>query len=743
MERRAEGENERGGERGSEWRERLLFTVSGLLLFETLSGLAMWLLPFSVPNQIGVLLHTLVGLVFLVPYLLYQLRHWRRYRRMPLSHVVLTGYFAMAACGVAALSGLVLTWQALFRARIGYGWDLAHIVATLALIAAAVPHVGVLLLRTRRAREREAVRPLREGQRRFAWRTSLVALGLIAAGAVLAWAYRPVELHDELPEDYSFLYGPDRPFAPSLATTTTGGAFDARSLGGSESCGTAGCHEEILREWQVSSHRWSAMDPAFQAVQNVMAEQNGPESTRYCGGCHDPISLFSGAKNVFAEDLTNHTGYQEGVSCVVCHAIRETDIKGNANYVIAQPDRYLFELREDPRSRLVRDFLIRAYPRHHVQSLSHRLFKSPEFCAACHKQFIDEEINQVGWVQLQNQYDNWRKSRWNHPGDPTKTIECRECHMPLQDSADPGGGDDLDYNRSAGDGKHRSHRFLAANQMVPELLDLPGAEEHVRLTQRWLRGEIEIPEIADKWRAGPAIPVELVVPEEVEVGEEVRIRAVVTNNKVGHDFPTGPLDIIQAWLELRVTDQAGRVVYETGATDPAHFIREGSFIFKAEPVDQYGNLIDRHNLWEMVGVRYKRAVFPGFSDQAEFAFLCPATVLPGPAAADGRGAVVPAAGEPGAAPRTRAAPGAAEVGPSERPVSREGPEEPRAEEHAFRAPPGAAGSLHVTVKLLYRKFDQFLLNFLFGEEAGITAPVTVLSEDEATIRVRARRQDAR
>ena len=45
-------------------------------------------------------------------------------------------------------------------------------------------------------------------------------------------------------------------------------------------------------------------------------------------------------------------------------------------------------------------------------------------------------------------------------------------------------------------------------------------------------------------------------------------------------------------------------------------------MFKAEPVDQYGNLIDRHNLWEMVGVRYRRSLFPGFSDTAEYAFRC-------------------------------------------------------------------------------------------------------------------------
>jgi hypothetical protein len=423
-------------------------------------------------------------------------------------------------------------------------------------------------------------------------------------------------------------------------------------------------------------------------VQDVMAEQTGTESTRYCGGCHDPISLFSGTKNVFVEDLTNLAGYQEGVSCIACHAITETDIKGNAAYVITQPRRYMFELEGGERTRFLRDFLIRAYPRHHVESLQHKLFKSPEFCAACHKQFIDEEINQVGWVQLQNQYDNWRKSRWNDTLDARQTIECRECHMPLVASRDPARGDDLDYNRTPRDGKHRSHRFLAANQMMPLVLGLPGADEHVALTEKFLRGELEIPEIADKWREGPAVPLELVTPDTVRPGETVPIHAVIINNKVGHDFPTGPLDIIQAWVELVVKDQDGHVLFESGQLDARNFIAPGSFIFKAEAVDGYGNLIDRHNLWEMVGVRYRRALFPGFSDQAAYTFIAPE-------------AVAAAAGENGGASTGRVA--------------------------------GGATRLHVSAQLNYRKIDQSLINFLFGEDSGLTAPVTVLSEDERTI----------
>jgi hypothetical protein len=522
----------------------------------------------------------------------------------------------------------------------------------------------------------------------------------VAVVALGAYLYRPVSLVNRLPDDYSYIYGHDRPFAPSLARTSTAEAFDARSTGGSKSCGSSGCHEQIYNEWAVSAHRYSAMDLGFRAIQTSMGNQNGPESTRYCAGCHDPISLFAGTKNLYRDDLTNPIGRDEGVSCVVCHSIKETDVKGNASYLITQPPRYMFELSEDGSGHLVRDFLIRAYPREHVRSLQHRLFKSPQFCAACHKQFIDEEINQVGWVQLQNQFDNWRKSRWNDTINPRKTIECRECHMPLQDSHDPARGDDLDYNRSSGDGKHRSHQFLAANQFMPLALKLDGAQEHATLTERWLQGGIEIPEIADKWRTGAAVPIELIAPAQVRPGEQIRLAVAITNNKVGHDFPTGPLDIIQSWVELVVRDQDGNVVFETGVRDKQHFIEPGSFMFKAEPVDQYGKLIDRHNLWEMVGVRYRRALFPGQSDRAEFAFLCPASQV--------RGKV---------RQQPQSTPGA-----------------PTQETFAFRAP-GRVVRLDVTAKLMYRKIDQFLLNFLFGEAAGITSPVTVLSEDTTSIAV--------
>jgi hypothetical protein len=524
------------------------------------------------------------------------------------------------------------------------------------------------------------------------------SVGGLALVGVLSAIPAPVEWVNEFPADYHYDEG-HSPFSPSLATTVSGGAYDDRSLTGSESCGSSGCHEEIYREWSISAHRWSSMDPAFQAIQEVMAKQNGPESTRYCGGCHDPASLFAGTKNIFTEDLTSIRGYNEGVSCLVCHSIRETDLKGNANYIVDQPERYLYELDERALAKRVSDFLIRAYPRRHLEVFSKRLFKTPEYCAACHKQFIDEEVNKVGWVQLQNQYDNWRKSKWNPEGEPDKVVECRECHMPLQASDDPAAGDDLDSYRTANDGKHRDHRFIAANSFVPKVLGLDGWEKQHELTVAWLQGKRDIPEIAYKWASGPAVDIEIQAPESVRPGEPLDIRVVISSNKVGHDFPTGPLDIIQSWINLEVTDDQGNVLLSSGGVDQGHFIAPGAFMFKAEPVDRYGNLIDRHNLWEMVGVRYRRAIFPGFSDVARYTVICPS-----------------------------------EAGPAE--AAQGGGEDGMHRDFSVSTA-GETGVLHVKASLDYRKADQFLLNFMFGEDSGLSAPVVQMSTDEKTIRIEA------
>jgi hypothetical protein len=344
---------------------------------------------------------------------------------------------------------------------------------------------------------------------------------------------------------------------------------------------------------------------------------------------------------------------------------------------MSPPVRYLAE------DSFVGRFLIRAYPRHHVASYRRPLLGTPELCAACHKQFIDKELNRATRVQLQNQYDAWKGSHWfvadaKNPQrpDPSKSLTCQDCHMRLLPSEDPAAG--------KREGHHRHHAFIAANQWLPTFHGLPGAEAHVRLTEEWLRGKTVVPEIADRWPAGPVVPLTLSAPKSVTPGEAVRLRVTVENPKVGHTFPTGPLDVIQCWVDVRAT-QNGAEVFRSGALDDKGFIQEGAFQLKSEGVDRAGNLIDKHNLWDMVGARFRRAVHPGYSDTEEFTFRCEAP-----------------------------------------PATREG-------EVSFPAP-AAAGEIEVTAVLRYRKVNQTLLNML-DPTGRLRAPVTDMSTATARVLV--------
>ena len=671
------------------WSSLLAKAVAAILLFELVSGLAITFGPFHPAIEWAVLLHTFVGLASIAPLVWYFVRHWKDYAGQALSDVLLLGYVGLGALAICELSGIWVTGQALFGIRTSQALRYAHLISTLLAFAATVPHIFIAWWRRHKVEARQGA---------AAWLRITVAgtLAGILVIVALTLVYRGTKYHNQFPADYSYPLGKDNPFAPSLAHTVANIAYDPQSLAGSETCGSSGCHTEIYQEWQSSAHRYSAMDPIFQAIQTVMAKQNGPESTRYCGGCHDPISLLSGTKNTFVEKLTNLQGYNEGISCLACHSIQKTDIQGNANYTMIQPVGYLWQWgAPHTLAAVARNFLIRSYPAQHNR-LSKRMFKKPEYCAACHKQFIDQQVNRVGWVQLQNQYDNWAASHWNHKGDPRATVECRECHMPLNESHDPAAGDSTDYNRTADDHKHRSHRFLASNSFVPALLHLSGAEQQVKLTQEWLQGSIAVPEIQSKWAEGPVVRVRIEAPPTASPGQSIPVRVVMTSNKVGHDYPTGPLDLIQSWVELQVRDENGNVVFTSGQRDERHFLPPGTFLFKAEPVDQYGNLIDRHNLWEMVGVRYRRSLFPGYSDTVEYSIMCPS-------------------GGPGL------------------PVAKLNPT------RNFSVPAGVANrKLHINATLRYRKIDQFLLNYTMGEKSGLTAPVVDIAGATADVCVIAR-----
>jgi hypothetical protein len=179
---------------------------------------------------------------------------------------------------------------------------------------------------------------------------------------------------------------------------------------------------------------------------------------------------------------------------------------------------------------------------------------------------------------------------------------------------------------------------------------------------------------------GPIIALELTPESPLAEDQMADIRALAINTKVGHAFPTGPLDVIQSWLEFTATDAKGHPVFSAGTLDPQERLEGKTVEYRSFLLDRQAQVLYNHALWDAVGARDKRAILPGASDSAEF---------------------------------------------------------------RFRVPRGVAGPLHCRLRLLYRKFNPDSLAAIFPNTTPPPVPITEISSFSIDLPVQAAGRSAK
>jgi hypothetical protein len=666
-----------GHDRSFGWAVRPARRAAGLLLALLVTGLAVRLLPFSAFVQWSLVLHAFLGLAAIVPLAVYVARHGGFYRADPHGRARAAGRLTALAIALAIVTGLWVAGRSLFARAVPPIDRSLHLIFSLAVAVFALAHLVPVGLR--RPDEPQDVPRFLRARRGYLATASLAAAAVLGLAVLASVLHRGPSTTGRLPAGYVAPGGPGRPFAPALGRTANRRATSREALAGSSACGSPRCHPTIYAEWSVSAHGWAAKDVVFRRVSEDVARRNGPLSVRSCESCHEPVSLFTGSE-------AGTAGLEEGVSCVSCHSIRNgpTNAEG---YVVDPPARYLFENFASPPLRYVSEFLIRAYPDHHRGSFRAPVLKASETCASCHQQLVEAETGSQGLLRIQNQYDQWRTSRWNRL-DPKAAVECRECHMPLLDGFDAAAAATWRAARNP-EGKHRSHRFLGANAYMPVLLELPGAPTQVAMTEQWLHGEYPIPELADRWDKGPVVTVTLEAPETAVVGQPVELRTLVSSRKVGHSYPTGPLDLGHAWIEIEARDQTGNVVFSSGALGSDRSLEPGSVVFRTQSPPAPGT--PRESETEVAAMRFASSVPAGASHAGVFSFACPAA-----------------------------------------------PQRPAVAKTKTSVPLSSAGFLSVSARLRYRKLDPVVLERLFPGRS-LSAPTVDLARATARIAVYGRR----
>ena len=559
--------------------------------------------------------HLALGLVILAPALIYGVMHLRRAIGRPNRPAVRLGLVLFACVIVLLGTGIALT----------RGVPLVELRDPALRSIAYWAHIGTpVLVCWLFVMHRLAGRTIR-------WSVGAaigaVAIGLGAFGMWLADRPPAADLAET-------------DFSPSLARTATGRHIAPEHFLRDDDC--ARCHADAHADWQHSAHRLASFNnPAYlfsvrNTRQAVLARDGNVHAARFCAGCHDPVPLFSGRFDDPEFDDVHDPTALAGIGCVACHAIEalnpggeygseSVSVRGNADYVIGEPERYPFAMSDSPPLRWINEFLVKAKPALHKRTFLKPLHKSPEFCGTCHKVHLPVALNDYRWLRGQNHYDSFLLSGVSGHGvasfyyPPHAEANCNGCHMPLVAS------DDFAARRNDDSGELtvHGHAFPAANTALAQLLDLP--ETVIGRHREFLEGSLRVDIFGV--RDGNAIDGALTAPLRPELpvlaaGGEYVIDIVLRTLTLGHLFTQGTSDSNEVWLEVTVSN-GDKVLGKSGGRQADGAVDPWSHFVNAYVLDRDGNRIDRRNAEDIFTKLYDHQIPPGSASVAHYRLKLP------------------------------------------------------------------------------------------------------------------------
>jgi len=552
------------------------------------------------------LAHLGLGLLLILPALLFGALHLRRAWRRPNRYAVRAGLALYITAIVLFVTGLLLTRFGFFEVndpqiRATAYW--IHALSPLALIWLFILH----RLAGPRLRWRSGLW----------WATASTVLAAVALGLHL-WT------HDTAPEF-------SRPFLPALVQNEAKQRIPAEHLNTDESCGE--CHADIARQSGGGMHRLSSFNnPAYRfsidEARQVLLERDGDvQVAQLCAGCHDPVPLMSGSFSDPAYDPEQDPSSQAGITCLACHAITQVNSpRGNADYTLIDPPRYPFAFSDNAFLQAINHQLIKARPALHKKALLKPVHQSAEFCSACHKVHLPYALNHYRWLRGQNHYDSFllsgvsghRVDSFYYP--PQAVKNCAQCHMPPTPSDDPAARDFA----ASGERTVHNHQFAAANTAVPVMLGRPEEENQPRREMLAKAARVDIFAVREDGAVDgqlhaplrPQLPV-------LEPGRRYLLETVVRTLGVGHEMTQGTADSNELWLDVTIRN-GDRVIGRSGALDSRGDVDPWAYFLNAYVLDRDGKRIERRNAQDIFVTLYNHQIPPGAAAVVHYALTIPA-----------------------------------------------------------------------------------------------------------------------
>jgi tetratricopeptide (TPR) repeat protein/nitrate/TMAO reductase-like tetraheme cytochrome c subunit len=453
-----------------------------------------------------------------------------------------------------------------------------------------------------------------------------------ASATPLYGAHTPINgpttaFHDSVTARYNYAFGKESPFLPSNATTVDGQFWSPKVFPTAEYCGH--CHQESYHQWRQSVHSNSFRAPWYLKNVNALIDEKGVQYSRHCEGCHNPVALLSGD---LSQGMPKKRPFeQEGVTCSTCHSIISTDTTGTGSYVMGVPA-VLVDEKGAPITGPVSDAEILAHLDRHSRAVMRPLYKTAEFCAACHKAAIPRTLDDYKWLRAISLYDEWQGASFTKQSplpfyrkDVVST--CQSCHM-LHEALPTGAIDP-----GAKDGKLVSHRWAAGNTLIPQYYKF---DEQAQKVADFLKNgfdgkgvfNVDIFALEKESVEPSAKDAALLTPigltsYSIAPGETLVADVVIQNKGIGHSFIPEQRDFYEAWVDFTVKDSAGKTLAESGFIQPDGYLDPSAHSFTNRLVNVKGELNDLHQIWHNRVLAYNNAFQSGRSQLVRYRFRLP------------------------------------------------------------------------------------------------------------------------
>ncbi len=186
------------------------------------------------------------------------------------------------------------------------------------------------------------------------------------------------------------------------------------------------CHPDHFREWSVSQHAYAQISPVLVAMSATIGKQTQGTLGDFCIRCHTPVGMNLG-ESPFMSTMDRHPTSQEGVTCVVCHRLKNeygkvsgrfSLVEGGLTDAVFGPtnDEILKKIMEDPN--VTADPNVKTATQIHGDVEKYSLMPEPGFCGACH------DVTLPNGFRLEEAFAEYK----NTPA-AKKGTSCQDCHM--------------------------------------------------------------------------------------------------------------------------------------------------------------------------------------------------------------------------------------------------------------------------------------------------------------------------